>query len=153
MNLKLKPRKTGGFTLVEVIMSFAIMGVAATGLIACFTGSFFVMQFARENQRATQVMIERAEAIRAFKFTDLTNGNVPPTFTNYYYETDNNTHEGCTYHGTVSIDPISSWSTADRYETNMLQVTIGVTWTSKGVPRSRMLKTYVAYNGIQNYVY
>ncbi len=151
MKIRFNARKSGGFTMIEVIMSLAIMAVAATGLIACFTGSFFVMQYARENQRATQILIERAEAIRAFSWVNMTNGSIPTSFTNYYYEADNSTNtEGTRYLGTVAIGSVPFSTT---YSANMLQVTIGVSWKTRSLSRSRTLKTFVSYNGIQNYVY
>jgi prepilin-type N-terminal cleavage/methylation domain-containing protein len=156
MNIRVNARKakafTSAFTLIEVIMSVVIIGIAAAGLIACFTGSFFVMRMARENQRATQVLIERAEAIRVFTWTDMTNGNLPSTFTDYFDPSyaQFGGQEGVTYNGTVTTGSVP-FSTS--YNTNMLLVTLTVNWTTDGVNRSRTLKTIYSFNGSENYVY
>lgn len=152
MNIRLNARRTKGFTLVEVILSVVIIGIAAAGLISCFSGSFFVMRMARENQRATQVLVERAEAIRVFNWTQMTNGSLPGAFTDYFDPSFSQYggSEGCTYYGTVTTNPVSFSSS---YNNDLMQITLTVKWTTDGVPRSRTLNTIYALNGSENYVY
>lgn len=151
MNIRLNPGKAKAFTLVEVILSVTIIGIAAAGLIGGITGSFFVMRMARENQRATQVMMERAEALRVFSWTQITNGSIPPTFTDWYMGNSNS--PGAVYYGTITITNVPFTCSTSSYNTNMYEVDIGVTWTTDGVTRSRTMSTYVARDGMQNYVY
>jgi prepilin-type N-terminal cleavage/methylation domain-containing protein len=145
------------FTLVEVILSLTIMGIAGAGLMACFTGSFCVMRMARENQRATQVLMERAEALRVFSWTQVTNTSVtngvnslPTSFTDYYTPTTNGAGIGAVYRGTIS-NFVPTW--ASSYQTNMREIDLSVKWTTDGITRTRTLTTYVARDGMQNYVY
>lgn len=140
------------FTLIEVIMAVVIIGIAAAGLIGCFSGSFFVMRMARENQRATQVLIERAEAIRVFTWNDMTNGNLPGAFTDYFDPSFSQFggSAGVTYYGTVTTNA-PAFSTS--YNNNMMMVTLQVKWTTDGVGRSRTLSTIYSLNGAENYVY
>jgi type II secretory pathway pseudopilin PulG len=154
MNIKVYARHAKAFTIVEVMMSTIIIGIAAAGLLACFHGSFLIMRFARENQRATQVLVERAEALRVFNWTQVTNGSIPPFTNDFYSYTSNNTQgPGPTYSVAVALVPLTSL--AATYQTNMFEVDITVQWTNSmdNIPHTRVLSTYVARDGIQNYVY
>lgn len=150
MNIRLSPGKAKAFTLIEVILSVTIIGIAAAGLMGGITGSFFVMRMARENQRATQVMLERAEALRVFSWTQITNGSLPTTFTDWYMT---NGGPGAVYSGTITITNVPFSCSTSSYNTNMYEIDINVTWTTDGVNRSRTMSTYVARDGMQNYVY
>jgi prepilin-type N-terminal cleavage/methylation domain-containing protein len=146
-------RKARAFTLVEVVISVAILGIAAAGLMGCLNYAFFVMKMARENLRATQIMLERAEAIRLWRWDRMISGpaNVPPTFTENYDPTPGTEHPGVTYSGTVSIDPFPDNTVG--YAASMKQITITLQWKTGNVTRNRTNVTYVAKDGIQNYVY
>jgi prepilin-type N-terminal cleavage/methylation domain-containing protein len=160
MKIRRNLRNAKAFTLVEVILSVTIIGIAAAGLMACFTGSFCVMRMARENQRATQILMERAEALRVFSWAEITNTVVssnglktlPTSFTDWYIPTNGTGGIGAVYTGHITnITP--SWSGGASYLTNMREIDINVTWTTDGIARSRTLTTYVARDGVQNYVY
>ena len=49
--------------------------------------------------------------------------------------------------GTASLSPASS------YQDAMRMVTVTIKWTNGLMPRSRTMSTYVARNGVQNYVF
>src|SRR5205807_7889941 len=53
-----------GITFVDVLMATAVITTMSLGVIGSLTYGFFVMQMARENQRATQVMLEKVETLR-----------------------------------------------------------------------------------------
>jgi prepilin-type N-terminal cleavage/methylation domain-containing protein len=157
MNIRRNLGKAKAFTLVEVILAVTIIGIAAAGLMGCFTGSFMVMRMARENQRATQIMMERAEALRVFSWTEITNtgttngiGSLPTRFTDWYTPTNATGGIGAVYAGYIT-NSVPSLSVG--YQTNMRQIDITVVWTTDGVTRSRNLTTYVCRDGLQNYVY
>lgn len=149
MNIKpsVPPRKKA-FTIVEVLMSIAIIGVVAAGLMGCFTFSLFAIRMARENQRATQIILERAEAIRCFSWDGLT--NVPTSATDYYNPA---TQSPPVYSVQTSLAPFSPSGTSPTYAANMQQLTIVVTWTTGAISRARTNVTYIAKDGIQNYVF
>ena len=132
-------------TLVEVVAAVAILAISAGGLMAALASGFRTMQMARENQRATQVLMERAEMLRLYNWEQVTNGVVPATFTEIYDPQDN---EGCTYKGTITIDSVP-YSTS--YSSDMRRVVIRLKWETQGIPRNRVLTTQIAKDGQQNY--
>jgi type II secretory pathway pseudopilin PulG len=148
-------RRLAAFTLTEVVISAAILTISAAGLLGGVRYAFFAMKMARENQRATQIVLERAEAIRCFKWDWITSGKVPSTFTEYYDPTvTNNPNSGYSagtlYSGTVKID---TFPFTPSYSTNIRQLTVTVTWNTGSLSRSRTNVTFISYNGVQNYVY
>lgn len=149
MNIKPTIRRKRAFTIVEVLMSIAIIGVVAAGLMGCFTFSLFAIRMARENQRATQIILERAEAIRCFNWDSLT--NVPTTPVTDYYNPA--TQSPPVYTVQTALGPFAPSGTLPSYAANMQQLTIVVTWHTFNINRCRTNITYIAKDGIQNYVY
>jgi len=58
---------------------------------------------------------------------------------------------GIIYTGRVSIAQANLGLSS--YSTQVLKVTVSVQWTSGNIPRRRAVSTYVAEQGLQNYVY
>ncbi len=142
---------TSAYTLAEILICVLIINIGAAGLMGCFKYAFFVTRLFRENQRATQVMLERAEAIRLCSWDQVrANGFIPPTFTDYFDPTAANGSSGVVYSGTVAI---VSFPYNTSYKDNMRQLTLTVQWTSDSIKRARTNVTYIAKDGIQNYVY
>jgi type II secretory pathway pseudopilin PulG len=138
-------------TLVDVIMAVAMVAVMAGGVIGALTYGFFTMQMVRENQRATQIILERVEAIRLYNWSQVTNnGFIPPTFTDVYDPQAGTNSQGVIYSGTVTK---SSVPFTNSYSPYMIQLTIGLTWNTRSITRTRSLTTYIARDGVQNYVY
>ena len=118
-------------------------------LLSGFTSGLFTMQLARENLRATQIMLERMETIRLYSWDQVnSNGFVSPTFTAYY--DPNSSNPGAVYAGTMEISdaPISS-----TYSNDMKQVTVKLNWMTGGLHRSRQFTSYISRCGLQNYIY
>lgn len=139
-----------GTSFIEVLVSLAVMGIVFVSLYAGFSSGFGIIQLARENLRATQIMLEKMETIRLYTWTQInSNGFIPTTFTNYY-DPNRMDVRGVEYHGTLRITdaPI----TAD-YGTNMRMVTVEVSWVCGEVPRRREMSTLVSRYGLQNYIY
>ena len=144
-------RSRAAFSLIETVVGIGIMGTVATALLAGFTGGFFTMQLARENQRATQIILEKTETIRLYNWDQVnTPGFIPSTFTATYDPQATNSSSGTVYNGTLTITdaPINA-----SYSNDMKQVTVTLTWKTGDVDRSRSYKTYISRNGIQNYIY
>ena len=129
-------------------MSVAIIGVVAAGLMGCFSFSLLAIRMARENQRATQIVLERAEAIRCFNWDYLT--NVPTSSIDYYNPA---TQSPPVYTVQTTLSPFSASGTSPSYADKMQQFTIVATWKTGAISRSRTNVTIVAKDGIQNYVY
>jgi len=140
------------FTIAEVVIAILIVAIGAAGLMSCFGYGFKIVQQVRENQRATQIIMEKAETLRLYSWDDIgTSGFIPSTFTaTYDGVTATNNYSGTVYHGTVAV---GSFPYATSYAANMKSVNLTLTWTSKNITRTRALTTFIAKDGIQNYVY
>lgn len=57
---------TAAYTFAEVLVAILIVGLMAVSLFGCFFSGFAILQCGRENLRATQIMLQRIEAIRLF---------------------------------------------------------------------------------------
>jgi len=128
-----------------------IINIGAAALMGCFKYAFFITGVTQQNQRATQVMLERAEAIRLCSWDQVrSNGFIPPTFTEYYDPTAQGGSKGVLYSGTVTVAPFPYSTT---YKDNMRKLTLTLKWQSGTVAHNRTNVTYIAKDGIQNYVY
>ena len=142
------------FTLAEVMVGVALIGIVFVSLYAGMSSGFAVTQLARENLRATQILMERMEGIRLYNWDQVVYSNMIPTrFTNYYYPlAGGNEPKGVAYHGQMYIWQPSLYPSA-TYTNNMRAVVAMVTWTNNNVPRWRWIWTYISKHGVQNYVY
>lgn len=130
----------------------AIFGVVLFSLFAGISSGFSIIKSARENLRATQVMVEKMETIRLYTWEQInSNGFIPATFTDYYFASSDTNRSSTTYHGSLLItNTISGVS----YATNLKTVTIDLTWTnSSGLVHTRSMNTLVSKNGLQDYIY
>jgi len=139
---------TRGFTLIEAVVSMPIAAVVLVSLYACFSQGFAVVGQSREELRANQIMLTQIERIRLSPFDQLSNTNYnPQSLTNYFDPVDQSAGRG----GVVYTVP-DSGTLPEAYRTNMLQVTVGISWISQNVQHSRSMQTLVARYGIQSYV-
>ena len=60
------------------------------------------------------------------------------------------TEEADGFHGTVSV---VSFPHATSYTDRMKALTLTLQWETQNITRTRVLTTYIAKDGIQNYVY
>ena len=140
------------------MIAVLIVGTLVMALYAGFSQGFSVIQSARENLRATQIMVQRMETIRLYTWSQVldTNNYLKPTFVEFYdpLGRTNNT-AGTRYFGTISSQVPSDLPVA--YRTNMRTITVQMSWTNytrgRAIPFSRQMETRVARNGMQNYVY
>ena len=152
MKIRCANKSEAASSLAEVIVSVAIVAITAGGVLGSLSYGFFVMQLARENQRATQILLEKVETIRLYNWSQVTsNGFIPTAFTNYYDPQAVAGSQGVAYTGTLAI--AAAPFTNASYAANMRQLTVSVNWRTKTIPHSRTLYTYVSKDGIQNYVY
>jgi type II secretory pathway pseudopilin PulG len=155
---KRRARKASfGFTLVETVVAAAVAATMLSAHYLGFAAGFAILTVTREDLRATQIMLQRLEAIRLSGMAQLLDPTkYPPTATEYYDEQGKtNGNGGVAYTVTYSAIPGSSTNLTilpPSYRTNVLEVTVGVSWQSGKVTRNRSMRTYVARNGIQSYV-
>ena len=143
-----------GFTLVEVMVGVAIMAILFVTFYIAIAFGMSEIRLARENLRATQILVNHMEGIRLFTWAELSDTNMlPPAFNEFYNPMGaTNGTQGITYTGAVSVASANLGATAS-YSTNMYMITVQVQWSSSGVVRTRQMSTYASLDGIQNYVY
>jgi Tfp pilus assembly protein PilE len=146
-------RRPSGFTLVEVLIAVLGVGIMTVTLYMAFGQGFAIIQVARENLRATQVLQEKMETMRVYNWDQITDANfIPRTFTEPFYAVDEQDNGGFDYTGEVLITnaaPVGSVSYAD----SLRWVVVQVQWTSGGVVRRREMRTLVSEFGLHQYVY
>lgn len=138
--------------LTEVVMATGIIVIIAVGLIGSINYGVLVLKLVRENQRATQILIEKVETIRLYSWSQVnSNGFIPASFTDYFDPQAGQGSKGVAYNGAISIGNVPFGTS---YSTNMKQIQITLTWSSNDrLNHTRSTSTFIAKDGIQNYVY
>jgi hypothetical protein len=140
-----------GFGLVESLISVLVMGTVFVALYAGMATGFQSVRAARENLRATQILLEKFETIRLYNWDQITApGFLPETFTNKFAPTQGAT--GTEYIGRVTITPSMPPSMTEVYKSDMRMVVINLSWKSGSQARSRTFTNFVAKYGLQNYI-
>jgi Tfp pilus assembly protein PilE len=149
-----------GYTLAEVLVAGAILGLVATSLYGAFSAGFCLIQSTREDLRATQIMVQKMEAVRLFTWTQVadTNNYLVPTFTEPYDPLGvTNNCAGASYTGYVTASVPAVGDLPEAYRTNMRTITVSLYWTNylgtKAILHKREMQTRVARNGMQNYIW
>src|ERR1043166_8706145 len=169
MNLRLATRTAldrtvSGFGLVDALFAMALAGMMFIALYAGLAFGFKVIKIARENTRATQIMLEKMETIRLYTWTQVTNyGNTNsgnyflpsnPFIVPYYAV---GTNSSLVYTGRIILEPsgvTKGDGTSASYADAMRKITVRVDWGTVGnTNRTRSMSTYVTRNGMQTYVY
>jgi type II secretory pathway pseudopilin PulG len=145
-----KQRLQAAFGLTESLIGVVVIGVVFTALYAGMTTGFHAVRSARENLRATQILLEKFESLRLYNWEQITSTNsyVPLKFTNAYVL--NPTTAGTVYYGKVSIDPAPI---TEAYRDDLRSVTVSVEWTTGNTKRTRTFTSLVAKYGLQHYIY
>ena len=140
--------RCAAFSLVEVVVSFGILGLVIGSVFAAFSLGFASIRLTQENMRASQILTEKMETIRLYTWSQInTAGFIPTNFT-AALNTGTNGSTNLVFSGTMTI---GSAAVTDLYSNNVKQVAVTVTWTNTGVARQRSMSTLVSKNGIQNY--
>jgi type II secretory pathway pseudopilin PulG len=140
-------------TLVEVLVGSALLGILFTSLFGGISMSTAQTRIAREDLRATQILIERLEGIRLFDWYQLVYSNnlCPATFTSSFAPGSSG-GTGIVYYGTMSITNVSLNPPAS-YTNQLRAVIVSVVWTNGNMRHQRSMSTYQAQYGMQNYVF
>src|SRR6266581_4730696 len=140
------------FTLAEAMISVMVGAVMLTALYSSFTFGYGAVKLAREDLRATQILLQRMETLRLTSFAAIQNG----TLTEYYDPTGITNAQGSVYTITITTNaPTASDMPVQPvyYMKKMLKVTATATWTNGNQLRTRSLQNYASQGGIQSYVY
>ena len=146
----LTPRTAQAYTLVEVMIGVAIISIGFASLYLGFSQGFAVIQVARENLRATQILQEKMETIRLFTWAQLTNSPASTNFTTSFYPLAPAGSQGTTYTGTriITNAPVS-----ESYAADLRMVIVQLKWMSGTVSRQREMRTFVSQYGLHNYIF
>jgi prepilin-type N-terminal cleavage/methylation domain-containing protein len=154
------------FTLIEVMISMAVVAMMFVSLYAGISQGLAVIATARENMRATQIMIEKIELLRLYSWDQMnTPGYIPTAFAERLMPsttTNSSTTAasidalatpggvGTIFVGTIQLGPAP---VNDGYTNAMRMATLTVNWTNGNIRRARSMQTLVAQRGIHDYVY
>ena len=149
-----------GYTFVEVLVAAGILGFVGASLYAAFAAGFCIIQSTRENLRATQIMVQKLEAVRLFTWSQINDSTnyLKPTFVEAY-DPLGTTHNsgGARYTGYLQASLPPAGDLPEAYRTNMRTITVSLYWTNysgaKRIVHAREMETRVARNGMQNYVW
>jgi hypothetical protein len=142
------------FTISEVVVAIFILTIIGLGFYTALSSGFGILQATRENLRATQVMMQKMEAIRLCTWSQLTNF----TFSEPYNPLGStNSTAGVTYTGNVTIGPATNLVNNPSYQNNMCLVNVSLTWTNSNrgnqMVHTRQMQSQVARYGLQNYIW
>lgn len=147
-------RGKDAYSLAEVLVAVMLVGLLTISLYAGFSSGFGTMQSARENLRATQVMVKKLEAVRLVKWSELRNVSFQE-----YYDLPGATADagGILYTGTLTTNAATAIPDSAAYKPDVRLVTVRIFWTNqfgaRQITHSREMETYVARYGMQNYVF
>ena len=158
---------------MEVAVASVVIGVMFAALLSGLTSSVTNVQFGREQIRATQIMVEKLDTIRLYRWEKINSAYIPSTFTETYYPTSSGSNDprltspslslvsggtvqsapagaaNLTYAGTIQIsDP----GLTEPYAANIKQVTVSLRWQSHGRTVQRDMTTLISKYGLQLYV-
>lgn len=176
MNLKWQPKsatarcasETQAFTFVEVLVSTALALFIFGALFYGISNGLSLLDMTRQNLRATQIIVSRMEGLRLCAWgngtnqpSQIFNSNIMQTnFTDSFIPGGfgGGTNQGVIYYGVITVETNITLSPAATYATNMARVTITLNWTNAGyssrvLPHTKSMSTYVARFGVQNYIY
>jgi Tfp pilus assembly protein PilV len=140
-----------GFSTIEVMVAVLICGIVFVTLYSGISSGFAFVQVTRENLRGVQIMEEKMETIRLYRWDQINKaGFIPTTFLEGFYPLATQAVSGLVYTGSVTITdaPIT-----EDYKDALKQVTVSLSWKSGNAIRQRSMTTLVSEYGLQNYVY
>jgi type II secretory pathway pseudopilin PulG len=153
---QISQRRAAAFTLAEVMVAVALGGIMLTALFAGLTFGFGAVKLAREDLRATQILVEQTESVRLTPYSSLKSYTTNTCFD----PVDQASGSGGTVYSIsittnspskADLAPLGA-NPASFYYTNMLKITATATWTNANIARTRTLVTYAAKFGVQAYI-
>ena len=145
-------RGQGAFTIVEVVVAVLVLATICGALYSALSSSFAVLQTTREDLRATQILMQRIEAVRLCTWSELSNFSFQES-----YDPLTLNAQGTVYSGTLTVGPATDIPATSAYYPNISLVTVNLAWTNcltgKPVTHQRQMQTHVARYGLQNYIW
>ena len=137
-------------------MAVLVLGTVGAAFCTSVSCGFIVLQTTREDVRATQILMQKMEAVRLCTWSEL---NSPSSFTfkENYDPLSGTNQTGTVYYGNVSIQAATNVPNNLSYSANMALVTVNLNWTNSNrgvaIPHNRQMQTQVARYGLQNYIW
>jgi prepilin-type N-terminal cleavage/methylation domain-containing protein len=125
-------RKKDGFTLIEVLVTIAILSVVLISLLSCFIYGFNIIFRMRQMNIAAQSIQEESERIRNMPFDDIL--SLDSSFTNESLSLLENST------GIIDLEN----SAGD----DIKKLTVSVLWSCRGRQMRKDMVTYVTRKGI-----
>lgn len=148
--------RSRAFSLMEVLVSVSVVSIVFVSMYSGLSMCVGFVQLARENLRAAQILQEKMETIRLYNWDQLNQaGFVPATFKAPFYTPNSGSNPpsdgNFNYDGTLKIS--SGPFVTETYKDDIKMVEVTVSWTTGKIPRTRSVSTFVARDGLQNYIY
>lgn len=142
-------RQADAFTLASTLIAMALLTIMSGAVLTTFSHALFNVRMAQENDRATQILIEKTEGIRLYNWDQVSsNGFIPQEFSIAF--DPESTNQGITYSGRMEISPAA---VSSSYSNDLLAVTVRLSWQTGGLQRQRELTTFVSRYGLEDYIY
>ncbi len=142
------------FTVAEVVVAVLVLSVLATAFYGGLSSGFEVVEGSRQDLRATQILMQRMEAIRLCTWSELSNFDFRET---YDPLGATNRGAGVIYSGTVRTNAASDLPAGVSYRDRVCLVSVSLFWTNyhgnKPIVHQREMQTQVARYGLQSYVW
>ena len=137
-----RPKATRAFTIVEVMIAFGVMALIFFSSMVVLTRGFRMVEDARYNTLASQVLQSEIETLRLKNWSEVTALSASENFT------INSDFSDAGFNGLTGTRTISS----PRSDTR--RITVSLSWkTSNQMTHSRSYVTYMSKNGLNDYFY
>lgn len=148
---------------MEALIAMMVLGMTVTAVYSALMTGLRTVRLTREQQRASQILLDTVEMIRLYSWEQLTDtpGFVPASFvvkdSGPVSESTTPTtgkgaviRTGVTYYGQITLsDP----KLGMNYDSRLMQVKVDLVWRSEGMERRRELTTLVAFGGLYSFIY
>ncbi len=135
-------RKNDGFTLVEVVVASLVLGLVFVSSIATLTYGYKLLENARFNTLASQVIQSEIETLRLNNWTQL---SALPSSQSIAISSDM---------ANAGFNRFSGWRVVAPVRTGTKFIVVGVQWTAiSGQVHSRRYTTYMSKDGLNDYYY
>jgi hypothetical protein len=146
--------REAGDTFAKMLVGVAFVGVVVTMLYGAFSAGFPVIQSTRGNLRATQIVMQKAEALRLFTWSQVcdTNNHRKPLFVE-----PQDSRGDVQYAGYITSAVPAAGDLANAARSHMRPVTVTLSWTNyhgaKPIVQTREIHTRLARNGTPKYIW
>lgn len=141
-----RTREPSAFTIIEGLFAAVLIGVVFLALYGAITWGFLSLRSAREDLKATQIMVEKMEVMRLCSWDQIRSNALPLEFSvPYSGSLADKTAGAPIYSGKIQI---SKTGLGVNYEPRMRLVTVSVNWTNNGLAQHREISTYISRYGI-----